>query len=229
MKLLLWLQYPECALAVGFHPERMQTKHWELAAARWEQNSNKWRPGKWEDESFMAAQLSCFSEPAHLQSKLKADEPGSRTCWAPWALLLLSREMGGKKSISLLVLARTACSHLGVLEGFQHAGPLHAPTRPVFVLFCGWETKAWGRQLAPGSKAPHPSSSTLCPRKSARKIQISIFNRTKYLIHLNTHLFSALFHFFTPSPFQCAHFASTSTPSGGFSPCSPWFVLFLPS
>lgn len=100
MKLLLWLQYPECALTVGFYPERLQTKHWELAAARWEQNSNKWRPGKWEDESFMAAQLSCFSEPAHLQSKPKADEPGSRTHWAPWALLLLPREMGWKGSAS---------------------------------------------------------------------------------------------------------------------------------
>lgn len=75
MKPLLWLRYSECVLAVGFHPERLQTKHWEIAAARWEQNSNKWRPGKREDESFMAVWLSYCSEPAHLQSKLKADEP----------------------------------------------------------------------------------------------------------------------------------------------------------
>lgn len=155
MKPLLWLRYSECVLAVGFHPERLQTKHWEIAAARWEQNSNKWRPGKREDESFMAVQLSYCSEPAHLQSKLKADEPGSRICSAPWALLLLSREMGGRGSISLLLLARTGCSHLGVLGGFQPTGLLHAPTRPVSILFCGSETKAWGGQLTPGSKAPH--------------------------------------------------------------------------
>lgn len=77
MTQLLWLQHSECVPAVGFHPESLHTKHWEIVVARWVQNNNKWRPAKWEDESFMAMWLSYISMAAHLQSKLKADEPVS--------------------------------------------------------------------------------------------------------------------------------------------------------
>lgn len=174
MKPLLWLRYSECVLAVGFHPERLQTKHWEIAAARWEQNSNKWRPGKREDESFMAVQLSYCSEPAHLQSKLKADEPGSRICSAPWALLLLSREMGEGPSASFSWQGLAVLTW-GCWEDFS---PLDfsMPPQDRF-LFCSVAEKPkrgevnWllaAKLLIPAEH--NPSSSTLCPGKLARKI-----------------------------------------------------------
>lgn len=140
--------------------KRLQTKHWELAVARWEQNSNKWRPGKWEDESFMAALLSYFSEPAHLQSKPKADEPGSRILWAPWALLL---PRDGREGIHQPPsLGR---DWVLSLEGFQHTQD------QVLVCSVAEEPKHW--LLAAELPIPaecNPSSSTLCPAKTARKI-----------------------------------------------------------
>lgn len=176
MKPLLWLWYPECALAAGFHPERLQTKHWELATARWEQNSNKWRPGKWEDESFMAAQLPYFSEPAHLQSKLKADEPGSRIhpehpglCWSS------PGRWEGEDPSASLSWQGLAVLTWRYLKGFSTLD-LSMPPQD-HGLFCSVADKLkrgevkWllaAKLLIPAEC--NPSSSTLCPGKSARKI-----------------------------------------------------------
>lgn len=176
----LWLQYPECVLTVGFHPERLHTKHWEIAAARWEQNSNKWRPANWKMKA--SWQYNCPTSPCLLvfRANWKQMNLGVKSCSGLWALLQavnhLPREVEESGSINLLLLSRTRCSsRLKLLESFRHTGPLYTPTRQVFILFYGWETKAWGGQLTPDSKAPHSyktplPSSTLCSGKLARKI-----------------------------------------------------------
>lgn len=159
---LLCLQYPECVLTVRISSRKAAYKAPRNSCSQMrakQQQMKASKIGRWKLRGNTTVLLlhACLSSKQTKSRRTWEQIPtqDSELCCRQWT----TNPGRWKRAASSTFFSQQGLTAL-LTWGYSKdlvdlVGALHLTRRQIFILFCGWEAKAWGGLLTPDSKAPY--------------------------------------------------------------------------